>query len=287
MQEKINAKAEIEMLKTISSPYLIAFKEAFENEKSIIMITEYLDGGELFERVVEEDYQLVESDCCEFMKQICRGLQYLHSNQIVHLDIKPENIVITQKNGKEIKIIDLGTAIRLSPGEKVQAMVGTAEFVAPEVVNYDDISSNTDQWSLGVVAFILLSGASPFLSEDEDDQKTLNNVAMAKYDFDYEEFDNVSPDAKDFICRLLRKRSENRMSAAECLEHTWLEEKEMENKTARISIENLRKFLARRKLKNVGRVLRAINVFKETARDSRSRSREPDSSEESQEETVE
>ena len=94
------------------------------------------------------------------------------------------------------------------------------------------------------------------------------------------------------------------MSSAECLEHTWLEEKEMENKTARISIENLRKFLARRKLKNVGRVLRAINVFKETARDSRfplfsfcapylvlaclrSRSREQDSSEESQEETAE
>ena len=74
---------------------------------------------------------------------------------------------------------------------------------------------------------------------------------------------------QDFICRLLRKRSEKRMSSGECLEHTWLEEKEIENKTARISIENLRKFLARRKLKNVGRVLRAINVFKETARDSR------------------
>ena len=72
------------------------------------------------------------------------------------------------------------------------------------------------------------------------------------------------------------------MSAAECLEHSWLEEKEMASKTSKIKIENLRKFLARRKLKNVGRVLRAINVFKETARDSRSRSR--DTSEESEEE---
>ena len=73
------------------------------------------------------------------------------------------------------------------------------------------------------------------------------------------------------------------MSAAQCLEHSWLEEKEMASKTSKIKIENLRKFLARRKLKNVGRVLRAINVFKETARDSRSRSRE-DTSEESEEE---
>ena len=74
---------------------------------------------------------------------------------------------------------------------------------------------------------------------------------------------------KDFISRLLRKRSEKRMSASECLEHSWLEEKEISNKTSKIKIENLRKFLARRKLQNVGRVLRAINVFKETARDSR------------------
>ena len=73
------------------------------------------------------------------------------------------------------------------------------------------------------------------------------------------------------------------MSAAECLEHSWLEEKEMASKTSKIKIENLRMFLARQKLKNVGRVLRAINVFKEIARDSWSRSPE-DSSEESEEE---
>jgi len=276
-KQRENAKAEIELLKTMSSPFVITFVEAFESDKKVIMITEYLDGGELFERVVDEDFQLMESECCLFTKQICRGLQYLHSNAIVHLDIKPENIVITEKGGKNIKIIDLGTALRLSSSEKVQAMVGTAEFVAPEVVNYDDISMKTDQWSLGVLTFILLSGASPFLSDDEDDQKTLNSVAMAKYDFDYEEFDIVSSDAKDFISRLLRKRSENRMSSSECLEHSWLEEKEIGNKTAKIKIENLRIFLARRKLKNVGRVLRAINVFKETARDSRSRSKETSS----------
>jgi len=129
----------------MSSPFVITFVEAFESDKKVIMITEYLDGGELFERVVDEDFQLMESECCLFTKQICRGLQYLHSNAIVHLDIKPENIVITEKGGKNIKIIDLGTALRLSSSEKVQAMVGTAEFVAPEVVNYDDISMKTGE----------------------------------------------------------------------------------------------------------------------------------------------
>ena len=87
-KDKKVAKKEIELLKTLSSPFVIRFIEAFESDSNIIMITEYLDGGELFERVVEEDYQLVESECCLFMAQICRGMEYLHSKQIVHLDIK-------------------------------------------------------------------------------------------------------------------------------------------------------------------------------------------------------
>jgi myosin-light-chain kinase len=92
-KDKKNAKSEIELLKTISSPHVIAFIEAFESTKSIIMITEYLDGGELFERVVDEDFQLVESECCLFMKQIYQGMEYLHSKYIVHLDIKVRNYV--------------------------------------------------------------------------------------------------------------------------------------------------------------------------------------------------
>ena len=124
----------------------------------------------------------------------------------------------------------------------------------------------------------------------------------AKYDFDYEEFDAVSPEAKDFISRLLRRKSESRMSSSECLGHCWLAENERNSKSGTIRIENLRKFLARRKLKNVGRVLRAINVFRETARESRyivaspnhviifcsrSRSREADSDDSEDEEDLE
>lgn len=260
-----NIKNEISILADLSNNFILKFFEAFYLEKSIVVITEYLEGGELFEKVVEDD--LIESECCDYISQVCKGLKYLHSKNIVHLDIKPENIVLTSKGGKEIKIIDFGSSLELKSGESVRAMVGTAEFVAPEVVQYENISTETDIWSLGVLTFLLLSGDSPFLDENDNDQLTLSNVTLAKYDFDYEEFDEVSAEAKDFITRLLRRAPEKRMSAEKCLEHNWLVEGS--GRTGKINIANIRKFLARRKLQNVGRVLRAINVLKMSAKRSR------------------
>jgi len=273
-RDKVKSKQEIELLRSIRNDFIISYVDAFEGPSEIILVTEYLEGGELFDRIVDESFELLESDCCFFIRQVCKGLDYLHRNNIVHLDIKPENIVLRGREGRNIKIIDFGTAIKLQPGQKVQNMVGTPEFMAPEVVNFDDISLETDQWSVGVLSFILLSGYSPFL-DDNDDQKmnkTLSNVTMAKYDFDYEEFEEVSADAKDFITRLLRKTPARRMTAAACLEHSWLKEKLMRRKTARIKVTNLRKFLARRKVQNIGRALKVINVFKGAARESRSSS---------------
>lgn len=263
MKARDGALVEIELLRGLDSPFIIRFVDAFEVDKSIIVVTELLAGGELFERCIDEEVELTEQDCCNFMRQVCGGLAYLHTNSVVHLDLKPENIVITEMGGKTVKIIDFGTALSLKQGEKVQAMVGTAEFVAPEVVNYDDITTGTDQWSLGVLCFILLSGASPFLDEDEDQQRTLSNISMAKYDFDYEEFDSVSAEAKDFISRLLRKSGQQRMTAERCLAHPWLQEEIPRSNVIRV--ENLRNFLARRRVQAVGRVLRAINVMRKAS----------------------
>merc|ERR1712038_578501 len=98
--------------------------------------------------------------------------------------------------------------------------------------------------------------------------KTLANVTLAKYDFDVEEFDSITADAKDFITRLLRKVSSKRMTAGTALQHDWLKERTRRRKTCRIKIENLRKFLNRRKMQRIGKALVAISAFKEAARTS-------------------
>lgn len=86
-------------------------------------------GGELFERVIEDDYVLTEKACTIFVRQICEAVDFLHSKDVLHLDLKPENVLCLTKTGNRIKIIDFGMARRYDPSKKLQVLFGTAEFV--------------------------------------------------------------------------------------------------------------------------------------------------------------
>jgi len=245
-------------LKKFSNPHIIRFINAFETPSEVILVMEYLDGGELFERVAADDFNLTESDCCLFMRQIVRGVQYLHKHHIVHLDLKPENVVCTQRENATVKIIDFGTAMELEPGEQIKSLVGTPEFVAPEVVNYDFISTGTDIWSLGVICYILLSGYSPFMGDN--DTETYNNISNVHFDFDLEEFDSISENAQDFISQLLKKSPRTRLTADQCLEHSWLMEFDITKNVIRT--DNLKAFLARRRWQRCGQAIRALRRLK-------------------------
>ncbi|KQK75297.1 myosin light chain kinase 3 [Amazona aestiva] len=202
-REKEEVKNEINIMNQINHVNLIQLYDAFEAKNSITLIMEYLDGGELFDRITDENYNLTELDGILFTKQICEGVHYLHQHYILHLDLKPENILCVNRTGNQIKIIDFGLARRYKPREKLKVNFGTPEFLAPEVVNYDFVSFPTDMWSVGVITYMLLSGLSPFLGET--DAETMNYVLNCSWDFDAEAFEQLSEEAKDFISRLLVK----------------------------------------------------------------------------------
>lgn len=179
-----------------------------------------LSGGELFERITADDYKLTEPEVINYMRQICEGLRHMHEQSILHLDIKPENIMCQTRRGTNVKIIDFGLATRLDPNDVIKISTGTAEFAAPEIVTREPVGFYTDMWAIGVLSYVLLSGLSPFAGDN--DIQTLRNVKECSWGFDEESFRYISEEGKDFIQRLLLGNREKRMTVHECLLHPWL-----------------------------------------------------------------
>ncbi|XP_064579486.1 myosin light chain kinase 3 isoform X1 [Zonotrichia leucophrys gambelii] len=262
-KEKEEVKNEINIMNQLNHVNLIQLYDAFEAKNNITLIMEYLDGGELFDRITDENYHLTELDAILFTKQICEGVHYLHQHYILHLDLKPENILCVNHTGNQIKIIDFGLARRYKPCEKLKVNFGTPEFLAPEVVNYDFVSFPTDMWSVGVITYMLLSGLSPFLGET--DAETMNYVVNCSWDFDAEAFEQLSEDAKDFISRLLVKEKSCRMSATQCLKHQWLSDLPAKAQQCKLRLKSqllLQSYMAHRKWKKHFYVVAAANRLK-------------------------
>nr|XP_006121255.1 myosin light chain kinase 3 isoform X2 [Pelodiscus sinensis] len=259
-KEREEVKNEINIMNQLNHVNLIQLYDAFECKNNLTLIMEYVDGGELFDRITDENYHLTEMDAILFTKQICEGVHYIHQQYILHLDLKPENILCINHTGNQIKIIDFGLARRYKPREKLKVNFGTPEFLAPEVVNYDFVSFPTDMWSVGVITYMLLSGLSPFLGET--DAETMNYIVNCSWDFDAEAFEQLSEEAKDFISKLLVKEKSCRMSAAQCLKHEWLNDLPGKAKKSKLRLKSqllLQHYVAHRKWKKHFYVVAAAN----------------------------
>ncbi|XP_042637334.1 myosin light chain kinase, smooth muscle [Orycteropus afer afer] len=255
-KEKENIREEISIMNCLHHPKLVQCVDAFEEKANIVMVLEIVSGGELFERIIDEDFELTERECIKYMKQISEGVEYIHKQGIVHLDLKPENIMCVNKTGTRIKLIDFGLARRLENAGSLKVLFGTPEFVAPEVINYEPIGYATDMWSIGVICYILVSGLSPFMGDN--DNETLANVTSATWDFDDEAFDEISDDAKDFISNLLKKDMKSRLDCTQCLQHPWLMKDTKNMEAKKLSKDRMKKYMARRKWQKTGNAVRAI-----------------------------
>ncbi|XP_054090488.1 myosin light chain kinase, smooth muscle isoform X8 [Zeugodacus cucurbitae] len=255
-QDRQKVMEEISIMKSLQHPKLLQLAASFESAREIVMVMEYITGGELFERVVADDFTLTERDCILFLRQVCEGVAYMHTQSIVHLDLKPENIMCHTRTSHQIKIIDFGLAQRLNTNTPVRVLFGTPEFIPPEIISYEPIGFQSDMWSVGVICYVLLSGLSPFMGDTDVD--TFSNITLADYDFDDEAFDCVSQEAKDFISNLLVHRKENRLTAKQCLESKWLTQAHDENLSNKICTDKLKKFIIRRKWQKTGNAIRAL-----------------------------
>ncbi|GIY97593.1 myosin light chain kinase, smooth muscle [Caerostris extrusa] len=118
VKDKEKVRQEIEIMSRLQHPKLMQVLAAFESGRNMIMVMEYISGGELFERVIADDFVLTEQDCILFMRQICDGVAYMHRNDVLHLDLKPENILCKTRTSHKIKIIDFRAGAHLQEGRE-------------------------------------------------------------------------------------------------------------------------------------------------------------------------
>ncbi|XP_059503638.1 striated muscle preferentially expressed protein kinase [Stegostoma tigrinum] len=212
-----DAVRELEILSQLDHERIVFFHDAFEKKSSIVIVLELCTQEELFDHLVKKQCVL-ETELRLYIRQILEGVSYLHQNSILHLDIKPENILMADAASESIRICDFGNAQAVTPGTPQFCRFGTPEYVSPEIVNQEAVSNVTDIWPVGVIAYIGLTGISPF--HGENDKSTLFNVRNYNVAFEENMFVSLSRESRGFVITLLVD-SAQRPSADECLQHAW------------------------------------------------------------------
>eukprot|EP00598_Pedospumella_elongata_P012898 CAMPEP_0185012430 /NCGR_PEP_ID=MMETSP1098-20130426/98298_1 /TAXON_ID=89044 /ORGANISM="Spumella elongata, Strain CCAP 955/1" /LENGTH=521 /DNA_ID=CAMNT_0027541493 /DNA_START=222 /DNA_END=1787 /DNA_ORIENTATION=+ len=220
-QDKLlRLRNELGCMAHLDHPNIIRVHEVFENDLCIYLVMELCKGGHLMDRLFAQQGRYYrEKIACKYIHSILTAVAYCHANNVVHRDLKLENILFeSDHRDSELKLIDFGLSQCFRPKEVMHKYVGTSYYVAPEVIDgcYD---AKCDVWSIGVIAYMLLSGVPPFYGAT--DTQTLLAIQQGKWQFDNYLFANVSPMAKDFITKCLTKKPFWRPSAAGLLKHKW------------------------------------------------------------------
>ncbi|WRT65351.1 uncharacterized protein IL334_002294 [Kwoniella shivajii] len=212
---------EISVLKGLDHPNIVHVWDNFESRDKFYLTFELAVGGELFDRISEIG-KFTEKDALECIRQVCSATAYLHSHQIVHRDLKPENILYKTKDpNSQIVIADFGIAKHLeNPDEELIDAAGSFGYAAPEVLMGTGHGVKCDCWSIGVIAFTILCGYSPFRETDKN--ALLREMTRGRVTFHERYWKKVSNTAKDFIKSLLVVDPKKRMSAADSLKHPWM-----------------------------------------------------------------
>jgi len=245
---------EIEALKELRHhPNIIQLYDVYMNEEDrIYMVMELMEGGEVFDYVVQKG-TLTEEEASDIIRQVTSAVEYMHSKNIIHRDLKPENLLLkskggnskqqqshytngtsnihNQKNGSsssksnmiEVKLIDFGLSKCLSPASTTTfSFLGTRGYLAPEMLQRLEYDKSIDTWALGVIAFVLLCGCLPF----DDDSQCMTMAEMdrtKRFRLRFPRWaSNISTSAKDFLSKLLHTEPSQRYSAEQAMRHPWV-----------------------------------------------------------------
>ncbi|ETW06246.1 CAMK/CAMK1 protein kinase, variant 1 [Aphanomyces invadans] len=247
---------EVAVLKQMKHPNIMILHDFFSEPDWYYLVTEYMDGGELFDRIVDKSYYS-EREARDLIKLLLEAIKYCHECNVVHRDLKPENLLLTSKlDDASIKLADFGFAKRVDMhDEGLKTACGTPGYVAPEILKGAAYGKSVDIWSIGVITFILLCGYPPF--HDDNHQALFRKIRKGEFAFDSPFWDAISDDAKHFIKQMLVVDNKKRATAAQLLEHPWIVGSQVSTLQLSSALDELRRFTARDKLKGAVRAIMA------------------------------
>ncbi|KAF0688082.1 Aste57867_20243 [Aphanomyces stellatus] len=245
---------EINILKRLDHPNIMTLYEVYSEEDYYYLVTEFMAGGELFDRIVDKTFYS-EKEARDLVRLLLGAIKYCHDHNVVHRDLKPENLLLTSKDDDaSIKLADFGFAKQESTG--LSTACGTPGYVAPEILSGQKYGKSVDIWSIGIITYILLCGYPPF--HDENQRKLFASIKGGKYVFNAPYWDDVSDTAKEFIGTMLRVAPDERFTADQLLAHRWVTGDDVST-VPLTAMEELKKYNVRRKFKA------AVHTVKATA----------------------
>jgi len=254
---------EIRILKKAFHKNIVQLKDIFEDDKRFYIVMENISGGELFEKIVELTHYS-EKEASQLIAQVLAGIHHLHTHGIVHRDLKPENLLLSTKEpNADVKITDFGLSEVFEPGQPMEMSraVGTPGYLAPEVLELLDTGipygKEVDLWSIGVILYILLCGFPPFHGDTEDE--VYDKICAGEWEFLSPYWDEISDSAKDLISHLLVLDRKKRYTPEQALAHPWIAEGKAKETHLTTTVDQMKRFNARRKLKGAILAVKALS----------------------------
>ncbi|XP_051925867.1 triple functional domain protein isoform X3 [Hippocampus zosterae] len=253
---------EVNLLHRLQHPNIVNLVDTYESPSSYVLVLEMADQGRLLDYIVNWG-NLTEEKVARYLRDLLDALHYLHNSRIAHLDIKPENLLVVHGSSGQplVKLTDFGDAVQLGGAPYVHPLLGSPEFASPELVLGEPVALTSDVWSVGVVAYVMLSGASPFL--DESAEETCLNICRQDFSFPKDYFRGISREACDFVRLLLRCEPAGRPPSGLCLQEAWLRAAGDDRAAAECCLDTSRlvSFIDRRKHQTDARPIEGVRGF--------------------------
>ncbi|PAN50419.1 hypothetical protein PAHAL_9G518600 [Panicum hallii] len=213
--------SEVDILRRIRHPNVIALHDSVKDHGRIYLILEYCRGGDLH-AYLQRHKRVSETVAKHFIRQLASGLQMLRDNNVVHRDLKPQNILLVENNENSLlKIADFGFAKFLQPFALAETLCGSPLYMAPEVMQAQKYDAKADLWSVGVILYQLVTGIPPFNGDNQI--QLLKNILRSR-EIQFPSDCELSHGCIDLCRKLLRLNSVERLTVEEFVHHPFLSE---------------------------------------------------------------